>query len=114
MQYATTLIENKSGKEVTFYVQRYDDKTFQVTNSQGMVYISKLDKALADENTLTIELPGHIGKFSLQGSILPWGQANLSLIRSDLYSQKENSSENQQVAQIHNLKESNLSSEDTG
>lgn len=114
MQYATTLIENKSGKEVTFYVQRYDDKTFQVTNSQGMVYISKLDKALADENTLTIELPGHIGKFSLQGSIQPWGQANLSLIRSDLYSQKENSSENQQVAQIHNLKESNLSSEDTG
>lgn len=105
-QYSVETVDNQSNKKVTFYCQRFDTNTFQVTNSEGMVYISRLDDQLKNKNTLTFGLPNDMGLLSLQGSMLPFGKGKLQLVRSERYRQLDDTSKVTTVTPLSNLKES--------
>lgn len=110
-RYAVDVVENKTGKNLTIYVQRFDAKTFQVTTSSGVVYSSPVTKS-DTPNSITIALPNNEGKLTLQSSILPWGEPKLILFRSDKYQQTDKNSSVENVKQLKTLNEVHLTGDE--
>lgn len=91
--YSTHVIRKTNQEEVIFQVQRTVDNTYLIRNATtGEVSSADTPQSLSQTH-IRISLPNDEGTLELRQSIIPWKKPTLTIQRSDVYRQIENSSE---------------------
>lgn len=109
--YSTTVKDKKTGKKVTYQVQRMkNNQGYKITNTTtGESYTSKVDTG--SNKAVQFKIPDQDLSLRLQRSVYPWQYAELTLVESTTYEQVENTSIVQNVT-VNQTASSSSSSQD--
>ncbi len=109
--YSTTVKDKKTGKKVTYQVQRMkNNQGYKITNTTtGESYTSKVDTG--SNKAVQFKIPDQDISLRLQRSVYPWQYAELTLVESTTYEQVENTSIVQNVT-VNQTASSSSSSQD--